>query len=148
MAKEDLVPMNKRSLDEAKKFGQKGGKASGKSRRQKKALRVALKEAMSLPLGELDADMKKAIMKAANITDESVTVRDAVMGSLIRTACNGNSQMMKLLLDTIGESADIRLREKDYKLREKALQDDAGLSSDAQSVKIYLPDNERGDSDA
>ena len=32
--------------------------------------------------------------------------------------------MMKILLDTIGESADIRLREREVKLKEKALDKD------------------------
>ena len=59
-------------------------------------------------------------MYAANITDMELTVSDAILGSLIRSACAGNSQMMKVLLDTIGESADTRLKERDVKLREKA----------------------------
>ncbi|AEC00298.1 hypothetical protein Selsp_1339 [Selenomonas sputigena ATCC 35185] len=59
-------------------------------------------------------------MLAANIKDEELTIADAVIGGIIRTACGGNPQMVKILLDTIGESADIRLKERDVKLREKA----------------------------
>lgn len=59
-------------------------------------------------------------MLAANIEDEEITIADAVIGGIIRTACEGNPQMVKILLDTIGESADIRLKERDVKLREKA----------------------------
>ena len=59
-------------------------------------------------------------MLAANIKDEEITIADAVIGGIIRTACEGNPQMVKILLDTIGESADTRLKERDVKLREKA----------------------------
>ena len=59
-------------------------------------------------------------MLAANIKDAEITIADAVIGGIIRTACEGNPQMVKILLDTIGESADIRLKERDVKIREKA----------------------------
>lgn len=120
MAKKDLVPLNKRTKDEQKKITSKGGIASGKSRRRKKALRTALKEAISLTLKDLHPDLREGIMLAANIKDEDITIADAVIGGIIRTACEGNPQMVKILLDTIGESADIRLKERDVKLREKA----------------------------
>ncbi len=121
MANEDnLIPNHERTPSELREITQKGGIASGASRRRKKALRTALKEAVSLTLKELPHDLRVAIMYAANITDMELTVSDAILGSLIRSACAGNSQMMKVLLDTIGESADTRLKERDVKLREKA----------------------------
>jgi len=119
---ENLVPANRRSKNEARENGRKGGLNSGKARRRKKALRLMLKEAISLPLGDLPKDLKTGIMKAAQITDDSLLVSDAVLGSLIRTACKGNSQMMRLLLDTLGESADIRMKAREIKLKEKAAQ--------------------------
>lgn len=118
---DNLIPASKRSKDEARGNGQKGGVASGKSRRRKKALRLALKGLMDIPLGELAPDLRDGIMIAAKLTDEGLTVGDAVIGSIVRTTCNGNSQMAKLLLDTIGESADVRLREREVKLKEKLL---------------------------
>lgn len=118
----NLVPANQRSKSEARENGRKGGLNSGKSRRRRKALRTMLKEAVSLPLSDLPEDLKAGIMKAAQIKDDSLLVSDAVLGSLIRTACKGNSQMMRLLLDTLGESADIRMKAREIKLKEKAAQ--------------------------
>lgn len=118
----NLVPANQRSKSEARENGRKGGLNSGKSRRRRKALRTMLKEAVSLPLSDLPEDLKAGIMKAAQIKDDSLLVSDAVLGSLIRTACKGNSQMMRLLLDTLGESADIRMKEREIKLKEKVAQ--------------------------
>jgi len=121
---ENLIPASQRSKEEARGNGRKGGIESGKSRRRKKALRTALKEAISLTLKELHPDLRDGIMKSAKLSDAELTVGDAVLGSLIRSACAGNSQMMKVLFDTIGESADVRLREREVKLKEKSLDDD------------------------
>lgn len=121
MAKKDLMPLNKRTKDEQKKITQKGGIASGKARRQKKALRVALKEAVAMKLKDLPPDLQRGIMKAAKLKDRELSVSDAILGGIIRTACGGDSRMMKLLLDTIGESADTRMKERELKLKEKAV---------------------------
>ena len=134
MAKKDLVPLNKRTKAEQKKITSKGGIASGASRRRKKALRTALKEAVSLTLKELPHDLRVAIMYAANITDMELTVSDAILGSLIRSACAGNSQMMKVLLDVLGETPDVRLKERELKLKERAL--DSGQFDTALNVTI------------
>ena len=148
MAEKDLVPLNKRTKDEQKKITQKGGIASGKSRRRKKALRTALKEAVSLPLKDLHPDLREGIMIAAKVTDEELTVGDAVIGSIVRTACNGNSQMAKLLLDVLGETPEVRLKERELKLKEKAL--NSGQMDTALNVTITTKearDSEHGEGD-
>nr|DAN29232.1 MAG TPA: hypothetical protein [Caudoviricetes sp.] len=137
---ENLKPTTKRTKSEAREIGKKGGIASGKSRRRKKALRTALKEAMALQLKELHPDMQAAIMKAAKLGDAELTVSDVVLGSIIRSACAGNPKMMKILLDTIGESADIRLQERELKMKEQALKEDKG--GDAAPMRFVF---ERGE---
>lgn len=118
---ENLIPNHERTPSELREITSKGGIESGKARRRKKALRLALKGLMDIPLGELAPDLRDGIMIAAKLTDEGLTVGDAVIGSIVRTACNGNSQMAKLLLDTIGESMEARMREREVKLKEKSL---------------------------
>ena len=121
---QNLIPASKRSKSEARENSKKGGVESGKSRRRKKALRLALKEAVSMRLNELPEDMRTAIMSSVGITDDAQTVADAVIGGIILSACGGSAPMVRLLLDTIGESADVRLREREVKLKEKSLDDD------------------------
>ena len=121
---ENLIPASQRSKEEARGNGRKGGVKSGESRRRKKALRTALKEAISLSLKDLHPDLKNGIMRAARIRDDGLTIGDAVLGSIVRSACAGDPKMMKILLDTIGESADIRLHEREVKLKEKSLDKD------------------------
>jgi len=138
---ENLITASQRSKSEARENGKKGGIASGVSRRRKKALRTALKEAMAMPLKELHPDMQAAIMKAAKLGDAELTVSDAVLGSIIRNACKGNSQMAKLLLDVLGETPDVRFKERELKLREQALKEDKGGDT-VEDVQIMMPEKE------
>ena len=131
---QNLIPASQRSKSEARENSKKGGVASGKARRRKKALRLALKGLMDIPLGELAPDLRDGIMIAAKLTDEGLTVGDAVIGSIVRTACNGNSQMAKLLLDTLEESADIRIKRRELRLKEKVL--DGGQMDSTVNVTI------------
>ena len=117
---ENLIPNHERTPSELREITQKGGIESGKSRRRKKALRLALKEAVSMRLNELPEDMRDAIMSAVGITDDAQTVADAVIGGIILSACGGSAPMVRLLLDTIGESMEARMREREVRLREKA----------------------------
>ena len=138
--RENLKPLDERTKDEQRKITQKGGIASGASRRRKKALRTALKKAMALPLKELHPDMQAAIMQAAKLGDAEITVSDAVLGSIIRNACKGNSQMAKLLLDVLGETPDVRFKERELKMKEQALKEDKG--GDAAPMRFIF---ERGE---
>lgn len=138
----NLIPASQRSKEEARENGRKGGIKSGESRRRKKALRTALKEAISLTLKDLHPDLKNGIMRAARIRDDGLTIGDAVLGSIVRSACAGDPKMMKILLDTIGESADIRLHEREVKLKEKAL--DKDRTERASPITFVF---ERGDAD-
>lgn len=138
----NLKPNSERTPSELREIAQKGGIASGKSRRRKKALRTALKEAVSLTLKELPRDLRVAIMYAANITDMELTVSDAILGSLIRSACAGNSQMMKVLLDVLDETPDVRLKERELKLKERALKEDDKGGDAVDDVQIMMPEKE------
>lgn len=140
---ENLIPASERSREERSENGRKGGEASGKSRRRKKALRLALKEAVNLQLKDLPDDMRGAIMAAVGISDDSRTVGEAVIGAIILQACTGNAQMTRLLLDTIGESMEARMREREVRIKEKAIdggQVDSDLNVTITSQwRTYVP---------
>lgn len=138
---ENLIPASQRSKSEARENSKKGGIASGVSRRRKKALRTALKEAMMMQLKELHPDMQNAIIQAVKLGDAELTVSDAVLGSIIRNACKGNSQMAKLLLDVLGETPDVRLKERELKMKEQALKEDKGGDA-VDDVQIMMPEKE------
>jgi len=145
---ENLIPNHERTPSELREITSKGGIESGKARRRKKALRLALKGLMDIPLGELAPDLRDGIMIAAKLTDEGLTVGDAVIGSIVRTACNGNSQMAKLLLDTLEESADIRIKRRELRLKEKVLdggQMDSTVNVTITSKEARDSENRQGD---
>ena len=91
-------------------------------------------------LDELHPDMRNAIMKAAKLSDGELTVSNAILGSIIRNACKGDPHMMRILLDTIGESADVRFKEREVKLKERTLDGDKG--GDAAPMRFIF---ERGE---
>lgn len=75
---ENLIPTNKRSKDEARELGRKGGIASGKARRERKTLKDEL-----IMLLEDDDNNKKisvALLKRALDGDISAftTIRDTI----------------------------------------------------------------------
>ncbi len=137
---ENLIPGSVRSQSESRENGRKGGIKSGESRRRKKALRTALKEAISLTLKDLHPDLKNGIMRAARIRDDGLTIGDAILGSIVRSACAGDPKMMKLLLDTIGESMEARMREREVRVKERVL-NEGRIETTAPITFVF----ERGD---
>jgi len=74
---ENLIPQNKRTKSEQRKIAQKGGVASGEARRKKADLRRVLEE---------------AINGTYKVGDEEMTGAEALISSLMATACNSKSR--------------------------------------------------------
>lgn len=84
MAKEDLIPTNRRTKDEAKELGRKGGIASGKARRLKK---------------ETQAVAKAILNELVKTTDgNEVSVRYAMLRSAAQKALKGDIKSIDLLV--------------------------------------------------
>lgn len=92
-----------------------------------------------------DAKMK-AQLKASGIKEGDATYSAALAFSAIYHAMRGNSQMMRLVFEMMGESPDIRIREKELKLREDVVKEkltSAGGEADMDDVQIILPERNR-----
>ena len=74
---ENLIPQNKRTKSEQRKIAQKGGVASGEARRKKADLRRVLEE---------------AINGTYKVGDEEMTGAEALISSLMATACDSKSR--------------------------------------------------------
>jgi len=98
MAQEDLIPTNKRTKEEAKELGRKGGLASGKSRRRKRQFRDELE--MLLPLTDKGKDGQPIINP---LTGRKQTVQQSITMQLLLKARKGDVKAAKLILDTLGE---------------------------------------------
>lgn len=94
MNDENLIPFNKRSESEPRELGEKGGVASGKSRREKKQLQEAL---------------KKLLQGKYTVDGEQLSGYDAMAMSMIKVVLGkGKGAVMAFnsIRDTIGEKPE------------------------------------------
>lgn len=99
---QNLKPV--RSGSEAREKGKKGGVASGKARRQKKALRETLNELLSMPLRDDKIENIKKVKGFFDLNGKNITVQDALVMKAIETAMKGNAKSMKMLFDLMSET--------------------------------------------
>lgn len=122
MAREEgyknLIPYNKRSEDEARSNGQKGGIASGAARRRKRSL----KDAVDLYLSKEPTDTRVwNALSLAGIDLEDIDNQMAVVVGLSQKAMTGDAKAAKILVDIIGKEDDQAQDEKPYELPARVL---------------------------
>jgi hypothetical protein len=98
----NLIPMEKRSPEEAREMGRKGGRASGEARRRKKSLREAAELYLSLPVSD-----KRAWNKLAKdgVAPEDVDNQMAIIAGLSIKAAKGDAKAAKVLFDLLGDQS-------------------------------------------
>ncbi len=101
MSKEDLIPINKRTKREAKEISQKGGIASGKSRRVKRDMRASL-----LMFGEFNPKpetVSEILATHKQISGKDLTLTDALSVKMWNLALEGNTKAAEFIRDTTGQ---------------------------------------------
>ena len=91
------------SSAEARSNGRKGGIASGKARREKKALKDTLEELLSMPLKDGTIANIDEIESIAGIKGKNITMQEAIILSMLNKAAKGNVRAAEYIRDTIGE---------------------------------------------
>ena len=127
---ENLIPFNKRSVREAREFGRKGGKASGKVRRQKADFRKTLN---ALLTAEIDSEECTPFLEMLGVDS---TLEAAVNAAMIREALSGNVKAYLAIKDVLGQTS-----KSDADLEEQRLR------MEAAKAKMGVPNDEDGDSD-
>lgn len=89
MNEQNLIPTNKRSKNEARALGKKGGIASGIARREKKTLRERL-----LLMGEQEITNKKG---------ETMQREDVIALQVSQKAANGDLKAARLYAELTGQ---------------------------------------------
>lgn len=97
---QNLIPMDQRSKSEARELGQKGGIASGVSRRRKKSLKEAADLFLSLPVADQRAFNK---IEKAGVDPEDIDNQMAMIIGLTTKAVKGDAKAAKVLIDLLGE---------------------------------------------
>ena len=98
----NLIPMDQRSKSEARELGQKGGIASGISRRRKRSLKEAADLYLSLPVS--DRKMWNKISRRG-VDPEDIDNQMAMIIGLTMAATAGDAKAAKVIVDLLGEDA-------------------------------------------
>ena len=101
---ENLKPFtSEQSREKAVINGRRGGIASGKSKREKKAMKDTLSDLLSMPLKSGKAADVESIQSLASVKGKNITVHDAIMIAMLQKAMAGNVKAAEYIRDTIGE---------------------------------------------
>lgn len=100
---ENLIPNAARTPSELREITRKGGIASGKARREKKALRETMQELLTMRLKD-----KKLLEKLAALgfTAKGITMQDAITAAMIQQAAQGNVNAFKEIRETIAPTKE------------------------------------------
>lgn len=102
MAGEDnLKPVQ--SKEEARERGRLGGIASGKARREKKAMRDTLEALLAMSLKNGKQASVENIKSLAAMKGKNISVQEAVMFAQIQRALKGDVRAAEFIRDTIGQ---------------------------------------------
>ena len=91
-----------RTGDEQVKTATKGGIASGKTRRERKAMKDTLEALLSMPLKSGKAVDVEHIKDLAALNGKNITVQEAIMLAQIKKAMKGDTRAAEYLRDTSG----------------------------------------------
>ena len=90
------------TAEEARKLGKSGGIASGKARREKKAMRETLELLLSMALKDGAVANIEKIKSSAALNGKNITVQDAIMLKQIQKAMKGDTRAAEYIRDTSG----------------------------------------------
>lgn len=167
MANEENLKKGKatqfRSGEEAARNGQKGGVASGASRRRRKAMKQTVNTLLGAGLdageGEFLEEIIKPRLLALGIDVEDATYQDVLLAGVMLKAMKGDVRAAEFIRDTVGENPVLALRKQELQLRKNELKfrqeqaskkagsdadgSGSGAGGEEERVHIYLPDNGR-----
>ena len=104
---ENLKPFNKRSVNEAREMGKKGGKASGRARRKKKTMQELMKATLSLALkkdGKItDAEVESNL---PGLAGQNMSVMQALVLAQVKKGLEGDGNAFDRIMELIGEKVN------------------------------------------
>lgn len=89
--------------DEAARNGRKGGVASGRARREKKALSEALSVLLSMPEASGTVEQLEDALSASELDTANLTMCDRIALNVMRKARDGDLKAVEIIRDTVGE---------------------------------------------
>ena len=89
--------------------GKKCGIASGKAKREKKAMKETVETLLSMQLKSGKAADVETIRNLAALKGKNVTVQEAIMLAQIQKAMKGDTRAAEYVRDTIGQKPDNKM---------------------------------------
>ena len=89
--------------------GRKGGIASAKAKREKKALKDTLEELLAMPIKDGKSQDIDKIKSIAGIKGKNITMQEAIMVAMLNKAAKGDVRAAEYVRDTIGQKPDSRM---------------------------------------
>lgn len=93
------------TTEEARAIGKKGGIASGKARRKRKAIKETLDALLSMTLKEDDAANIDEIQSIAALKGKNISVQEAIAFAQIQKAIKGDTRAALALFEMLGEDS-------------------------------------------
>ena len=99
---DNLIKAEDLTSEELRERARKGGIASGKARREKKAMRETLELLLSMALKDGAVSNLEKIKSIASLNGKNITVQDAIMLKQIQKAMKGDTRAAEYIRDTSG----------------------------------------------
>lgn len=123
----NLIPFNKRSVDEARELGRRGGKASGEARRKKADFRKTLN---ALLTAEIDNPEWSPFLEALGLDS---TLESAVNAAMIKEALSGNVKAYEAIAKYSGQSEKTDTDQEEQNLRMAASKAKMGVDDEEEA---------------
>lgn len=97
---ENLKSMGDRTTDEQRLIARKGGKASGKARRDKREQKQIILDVLSMPMTDGNIDKIKSF---ADAEGANLSINQAIVIQQVKRALKGDTKAAEYLRDTAGQ---------------------------------------------
>lgn len=105
---QNLKPVQSKA--EARSRGKKGGIASGKARREKRAFKETLETLLCMPMKTGTSMDIEDIQNFAAIRGQNISVQDAILIAQVQKAMKGDTRAAEYLRDTVGQKPSDKLQ--------------------------------------
>ena len=90
-----------RTGEEQAKIAQKGGKASGVARREKKALKTTLEALLTMPIKDGKLEDVDKVKSLASLDGKNISVQEAIVLKALQKALNGDIKAFNAIADIL-----------------------------------------------
>lgn len=114
----------------ARENGRKGGIASAKAKREKKALKDTLEELLAMPIKTGKKDDLEKIKCIANMKGKNITMQETIMLAMLNKAAKGDVRAAEYIRDTIGQKPGLDIAFDDF-------EDDGFMDALREGAKVW-----------